>query len=219
MTESALTQWLLTAVANYGAPVVALTLFLGALGLPVPGSLMVIAAGAFIRQGILTLPQTFFWAAAGTLLGDLLSYGMGHFAGGRLMLRFGQSAVWQRASLEFLQRGGVSIFLTRFLLTPLAIPVNWIAATSRYGWIRFLRFDAVGELVWFVLYGGMGYVVGSQWEVLSALVQDFGGFAAGAALLGIAVGLWVQQNRRKNRASVSQLAFSENGALLEDTAV
>lgn len=219
MTESALTQWLLTAVANYGAPVVALTLLCGALGLPMPGSLMVIAAGAFVRQEVLLLPQTLLWAAMGTLLGDSLSYGMGRFAGAGLLRRFGQSAVWVRATDEFARRGGVSIFLTRFLLTPLAIPVNWIAGMSRYGFLRFLRFDVTGELLWFGLYGGMGYVVGSQWEVLSALVQDFGGFVAGAALLGIAAGLWAQQIRRKSRATMSVAESSAGGAPPADAAV
>ncbi|GAB4396491.1 MAG: hypothetical protein OHK0052_17860 [Anaerolineales bacterium] len=219
MTESVLTAWLLTAVANYGAPVVGLTLLCGALGLPVPGSLMVIAAGAFIRQELLALPQTLLWAAVGTLLGDSLSYGMGRFGGVWLLRRFGESAVWQRASGEFARRGGVSIFLTRFLLTPLAIPVNWIAGMSRYGFLRFLRFDAAGELMWFGLYGGMGYVVGSQWETLSALVQDFGGFVAGAALLGIAAGLWVQQNRRKRHDAVSAAKISEGDASPTDAAV
>lgn len=178
-----------------------------------------LAAGAFVRLEVLLLPQTLFWAAMGILLDDSLSYGMGWFASAGLVRRFGLSAVWLCVTDEFARRGGVSIFVTRFLLMPLVIPANWIAGMSRYGFLQFLRFDVIGELLWFGLYGGMGYVVGSQWEVLSALVQDFGGFVAGAALLGIAAGLWVQQIRRKSRATMSVAESSVGGALPADAAV
>ena len=46
-----MSDYFLTQVINYGAPLFALTIFLGALGLPVGASLMVIAVGAFSQQG------------------------------------------------------------------------------------------------------------------------------------------------------------------------
>ena len=51
-----MSDFLLTLIINYGAPVFAVMLFLGALGVPIGASVLVIAAGAFSQQGILNWP-------------------------------------------------------------------------------------------------------------------------------------------------------------------
>ena len=48
-----MSEFLLTQVINYGAPILGLILFIGALGVPFPGTFLVIAVGAFCRQGFL----------------------------------------------------------------------------------------------------------------------------------------------------------------------
>jgi membrane-associated protein len=56
MTEElSLTDFFLTGMITYGPPVLGLALLLGALGVPVPGTLFVLAAGAFVRQGVIGL--------------------------------------------------------------------------------------------------------------------------------------------------------------------
>jgi len=46
-------DYLLTQIINYGGPLFGLRLLLGALGIPLPASILLIAAGAFTQQGIL----------------------------------------------------------------------------------------------------------------------------------------------------------------------
>ena len=46
-----MSDFLLTLIINYGPPVFAALLFLGALGVPVGASVLVIAAGAFSLAG------------------------------------------------------------------------------------------------------------------------------------------------------------------------
>ena len=49
---------------------------------------------------------------------------------------------------------------------------------------RFLITVIAGEAIWIIVYGGLGYLFGSQWELISQFLNDFGGLALGLALLG-----------------------------------
>ena len=58
MNLSDLTHLPLSAIAAYCAGVLGLVFFLSALGVPLPSTLFVVAAGAFIQQGVLNLSTT-----------------------------------------------------------------------------------------------------------------------------------------------------------------
>ncbi len=204
MTEINLSEVFLTAMLTYGAPALGLALLAGALGIPLPGTLLLLAAGAFGRQGMLDLWIAAACGLAGVILGDSLSYGFGRFAKGPVERRFGRAAAWHKGQNLLQQRGGLAIFLTRFLLTALAIPVNLVAGSGGYPFWRFLAFDLSGELVWIILYIGLGYFVGSQFELLNSLISDFGG-----ALIGLIIAIagfyffirWQRAIRNKTRHS------------------
>jgi membrane-associated protein len=196
--DAGLTDFLLTGMITFGPSVFGLALLLGALGMPVPGTLFVIAAGAFVRQAIIEWFSTFGLGLLGAVLGDSLSFALGRFAKGWVQRRFGQSSVWQKAQETFQQRGGLAIYLTRFLLTPLAVPTNLIAGGSGYFLGRFLFYDIAGELTWIILYGGLGYIFGSQWEAVSQFISDFSGLLVGVVALGAGIYIWLR--RRQNQA-------------------
>lgn len=197
---SNLEDLILNYMVSYGSPVVALALFLGALGIPVPGTLLVIASGAFVRQEVLSLYSTPLMGLLGAVAGDTVVYGVGRFASIWIEKRFGGSAGWKKARDYFDQRGGAAIYLTRWLVTPLAVPVNLIAGSSRYPLSKFLLFDVSGELTWIVLYGGLGYAFGSQWELISEFISNFSGLIVG--VLAVGAGVYMLFRFRKKPAAV-----------------
>jgi membrane protein DedA with SNARE-associated domain len=188
-------DYLLTLLINYGAPAFAILLFLGALGVPVGASALVIAAGAFSQQGILSWPLMTVLGFAGAILGDALSFGIGYYAEDWVDQRFGRSKGWKSAEETFEKRAGLAIYLTRFLITALAIPINLIAGGSGLRLRRFMVYDSLGELTWIVLYGGLGYLFGSQWELVSEFISNFGGLLLGLVILGVGVWLWIRRSR------------------------
>lgn len=193
---SDLSDLLLTAIVTYGALALAAVFLLAALGLPLPSTLCVIAGGAFIQQGVLTLAPTVALGLLGVVLGDTLSYGMGRLLRHPIQRRYGQSPAWLRAEHYFARRAGIAIFLTRCLLTPIAVPINLVAGGSDYSLGRFVAYDAAGELVWLLVYGTLGYLFGSQWEYVSSLVSDASGMLVGLALAGAGVFALVRWQRR-----------------------
>ncbi len=184
LTDLDLNTLVLGWVTAYGSPMVALVLLIGALGIPVPATLIVIASGAFVRQNFLDMYSTPVLGLVGAVTGDVIVYAVGRFARLWIQRRLGQSDGWRKAQVFFDQRGGVAIYLTRWLVTPLAVPVNLIAGSSGYPVSKLLLFDITGELTWIVLYGGLGYAFGSQWELISDFISNFSGMIVGVVLLG-----------------------------------
>jgi membrane protein DedA with SNARE-associated domain len=197
-----MSDYLLTLVINYGAPAFGVLLFLGALGVPVGASVLVIAAGAFSQQGILNWSQAVFVGLIGAILGDAVSFGIGYHARYWVDRRFGRSVAWRSAKQSFEARAGLAIYLTRFLITALAVPTNLIAGGSGIQFRRFIIYDSLGELTWIILYGGLGYLFGSQWEVLSEFISNFGGLILGLVLLGF--GVWLARRRLRTIANAKQ---------------
>lgn len=200
MSESLSTSnYLLTQVINYGTPLFALILFLGAVGLPVGGSFMVIAMGAFIQQEFFTWPDALIFGLLGAIAGDALSFGMGYYAKDWVQNKFGATPAWVGARRSFEQRGGLAVYLTRFLITALAIPTNLIAGGSGYSFRRFMLYDIAGELTWLAVYGGLGYAFGAQWEAVNEFISNFGGFVLGAVILG--AGIWLARSSQNGAAN------------------
>lgn len=185
-----LTDYFLTGMVNYGAIILALVLLAGGMGIPLPGTLMVIVAGAFVRQGIMDLAPTMLLGLIGIVVGDSLSYAMGHYAKGWVRRKFGGNKNWLSAQKAFEKRGGIAIYLTRFLITPLALPTNLIAGSSDYTYKRFLVYVLAGEATWLLLFGGLGYAFGSQWEVINQLISDSSGFVLGIVALIASAYFW-----------------------------
>ncbi len=199
-----MSDFFLTQVINFGTPLIGIILLLGALGLPVGASVVVIAAGAFSQQGILEWPSAIAIGLVGAVIGDMLSYSMGHYAKGWTQKRFGNSPVWINASESFQNNAGWAIFLTRWLVTAVAIPTNLIAGGSGYKFSRFLVYDASGELIWIVLYGGLGYWFGSEWELVYEFISNFGGLILGLVIFGFGIKqAWNWQEKKKQPASLA----------------
>lgn len=187
MSDINLLSWLTTGMTTYGPALVGVVLLLAALGVPLPSSLLVVATGAFARQGVIDGATAAALGLAGAVAGDVAGYALGRMAGQRVKKLQARSRLWEKARTTFAQAGGPAVYLTRWAVTPIALPVNLLAGSSGYGFWRFLGFDAAGELTWIVLYGGLGYVLGSQWEWVSEQASVLGAGLAGTAVLLAAV--------------------------------
>lgn len=179
-------------ISTYGTPLITLLILLGAAGVPLPTSLVVVFSGALIRQDALEPGHILPLAMAGAVVGDMISYGIGRMARPWAEKHYGASAAWQKAQQFLARRGGLAVYLTRWLITSLGIATSVLAGSSRYPFRKFILFDIAGELTWMLLYGALGYLFSSQWETVSSLLSQLTGISAAALALAVGVVLLVR---------------------------
>jgi membrane protein DedA with SNARE-associated domain len=184
---------------SYGPLTLGLAMLLGPLGVPLPTPLFALAAGAFVRQGSIHWAPTLLLALFGALVGDSLGYGAGRFARGWVERFFGRSAAWHKARGRFTHNGGWAVYITRFLLTPLAAPTNLIAGGSGYAYRHFLAYDVAGTLTFLLFFGGLGYAFGPQWQIVSQALSQYMGWVLGLIVAAIALYLLLRRLFRKRR--------------------
>ena len=216
MSISDLSDSALTYIVTYGAFALGVILLLAAVGLPLPSTFVVLASGAFVQQGVLDLTSALVVGLLCVVLGDTLSYGMGRLLRRPINRRFGGSPAWLRAEEYFQKRGGLAIYLTRCVITPIAVPLNLVAGSSGYASQRFVGYAAAGELTWLLMYGTLGYLFGSQWEAVSTFISDFSGVLVGLAIAGVGVFALLRWARRPPAATSADSADATAAALTSD---
>lgn len=190
-----MTDWLLALVPTWGLWLVAATTLASCLALPIPASVIMLAAGGFAAAGDMVLWQVAAAALAGAMAGDQLGYAAGRRGGGRLLAVLARDATRAvaigKAATMMAGRGGLTVFLTRWLFSPLGPWVNLTAGALGFGWLRFTLWGAAGEAVWVVLYTGLGRAFGGNLQAAADLAGSTLGFlAAGAVALGL--GWWLR---------------------------
>jgi membrane-associated protein len=193
---SGFTDQLLTGLLNYGNPLLGGTLFLAALGVPLPATMMLMAAGAFTRQGVLGIEGAAMAAVLGAISGDGCSYLIGRYGATLLPARWRTGTGQSRVSQLFTRWGGWSVFLTRFLLTPIALPVNLLAGSTHYPWHRYMGAVMLGEVTWVLLFGGLGHYFAGQWEAIGQMTGDVVGLLLGVVLFVLGLSTLVIRSRK-----------------------
>jgi membrane protein DedA with SNARE-associated domain len=186
----------LSAFALYGLPVLFTMVMLGSAGLPIPGFILVIAAGALVEQGQMNLWAVLGLTFAAAVVGDSLGYLIG-LRGGRplayrLAGKFGRENTLRRAEGWAMHWGGLGIFLSRWLITTLGAALNLISGMTAYPFRRFLLFDIPGQIIWTIetvligvlLSDRLAYVLDLQGQVPWIVIGLIGVIIFGRALFG-----------------------------------
>lgn len=197
MTET-ITETLLALVPEYGSAMVGAVTFASCLALPVPASLVMLAGGAFAATGDLSLPVVASAAFAGAVVGDQAGWLVGR-SGSGLLQRVAASPARRhmlaRARARLERNGMVTVYLTRWLFSPLGPWVNLAAGATGLRWHRFTLGSITGELTWVALYVGLGWGFAAQVDRLGSLMGNLTGFAAAAGVAALlARALWRRRN-------------------------
>ncbi len=193
-----MTDWLLALVPTYGPWLLFCATFLSCIALPIPASVLMLAAGGFIAAGDLVLVSTAGAALVGAVLGDQAGYAAGRFGGARLLQRAGgQSGLLARASDMLARRGGLAVYFTRWLLSALGPYVNLAGGAAGLAWPRFTLWSVAGEGTWVALYVGLGYTFAGNLEAASAQAVSILGFL-GLGAVALFLGMWLFRSIQTN---------------------
>jgi len=192
-----MTDLLLELVTAYGLIILAGTIFLAALGVPVPGTVLLVLSGAFAAGGDLDPVLVVLTGFGAAIAGDFTGYFIGFSGGDWLQEKLGHSLLGKqvkKAEAFMAKWGGVGVFLSRWLVAPIGPTLNYVAGIGRFDWRRFVLWDVLGEIVWVGLYVGIGMLFSASALALVDLIASaswmllggFGMFLMGKRLLIVA---------------------------------
>ncbi len=163
---------LIRLISTYGYWVVALTIGLECLGLPLPGETILIAAAIYAG----TSHDLNIWflvgiAAFGAILGNTIGFWIGREGGYRFLLRYGLRLKLTTSRIKigeylFLIHGGKIVFFSRFVPV-MRIFGALLAGANRMSWPSFLLFNIAGGIIWALLYGGGAYYLGNKMHLFT----------------------------------------------------
>ncbi len=201
------------ALQQYGYPALWLIVFVAAAGVPVSGSLLLFASGAFATFGDFNLVILFPVALSAAVMGDNLSYFIGRRIGTPLLdwlerqkrFRFITPQAIERGLEYFRRRAAWKVFMSRFLIVALGGPVNIVAGLEKYPYRKFLFWDISGQILGAIIPLGLGYIFARSWEEVAGI---FGALSSlFLALLVVIIlcsmlGRKIFQSRSARRASI-----------------
>lgn len=168
MVMSILLLLLLHWLKMYGYPALWFTVFIAAVGTPLPISLVLLAVGAFAAHGDFNIALLIVITITASSSGDNVGYFIGKHWGSRMLLWLEQprrlhlipARAITQARLYFKRRGGWAIFLSRFLFSGFGGVINVLAGANLYSYQRFLLYDVTGEALGAVITLSLGYAFG-----------------------------------------------------------
>lgn len=187
-----ITQWVIGASGSpWVLPIVALLTILDAFLVIVPSETAVVALAILsVSSGTPNLALLIVVAALAAMIGDSLTYALGHQLGAPLLARIRSLRVqsvfaWARTALE--RRAALVIFVARYI--PYGrVAVNLVAGATGFGYRRFLPLSALACLAWSVYNVALGATVGA-WlgdnPVLAVFVSVVVAVAIGLLIDGV----------------------------------
>lgn len=172
-------------------------------GLVVPGDTVVLVAGSGV-QGVSDFLWLFLAVNAGSLCGESAGFFLGRFFGPRIRRswlgrRLGERN-WLRAERYLGRRGGVAVFLSRFLpVLHSLIPLAAGMAGMRYR--SFVLWTLPACVLWSGAYIGLASSVALSFEALAGRLKWAGFGLVGVVVAGLLVA-WLAKRlllKRENR--------------------
>jgi len=194
---------LMRLLQTYTYPVLVGLVLLESLGIPLPGEIALVTAAAYASLGHISIYVAISLAALGAIVGGALGYLIGLRGGLPLVLHYGgyigvRRRHVDRAHAFFEKHGAKTILFGRFI----AILRTWaaiVAGGAGMSFPKFVIYNAIGSVVWAIVFGWLGYYFGRDLPLLESYISR----VSLVLLVTLAVGIiaLVFWKRRKNPAS------------------
>jgi membrane protein DedA with SNARE-associated domain len=151
------------------------------LGLPLPATPLLLAAGALAGTGQMNLALAIGLPVLASLLGDFSWYQFGKVRGGKVLnllcrISLEPDSCVRKTEDAFVRHGARSLLLAKFVpgLNTMAPPLAGVIG-MRLG--RFLIFDALGALLYIGSFVFLGFIFSDQIEQLAVRIASLGFWA------------------------------------------
>ncbi|MGH2517505.1 MAG: DedA family protein [Ktedonobacterales bacterium] len=212
--------WLQHGIETYGYWVILVAVTLESLGVPFPGETSLLAGAIYAATtGRMSIAGVIVAAAAGAILGDNIGYSIGLYGGYPLArkittkLRLGDGALTYAQGF-FAKHGNKTVFFGRFF-SLLRLWVAFLAGVNRMPRLSFLFWNAFGGIVWAIIYGELGFLLGHNVSLLDQVLGGMGvaGIVAIVAFVALVIAARIVLRRRqKLKRQLASQASAEPSA-------
>lgn len=193
----------LALVHHYGYAGLFVVMILGNMALPVGAEIVVPIAGAAAGTGHLSS-----WvlvgaiATLGEIVGGILLYAIGYYAGEPVVHRFGRRAEHELARVHsyYERYGKLTVFLCRFIPFVRGI-ASLPPGVSRMQKRYFITYHALGSAVFCFGLAYLGFSFGRHFNTVAPALHRFALLIAGVAVLAVVLLVWIRR-RQGLRASL-----------------
>lgn len=159
---------ILEVLSSLGLPGVFIGVFLEAIGLPFPGSILVSLAGFLSKQGEFSIVSAWLVSMLGYVLGSFSAFMIGRYFGETLLARWKRYIRLTPERMEKAQRllqksAPVYVIGGRFLPT-IGNITPYVAGISNISMVKYLVCDMVHAVLWLTIFLGAGVVFGNEWH-------------------------------------------------------
>lgn len=187
---------------EYGYLLLFATVLAEQLGLPIPSTPVLLAAGALAGQENFSFGLLLVLAVSAAVLSDIAWYFLGRSKGHQILkllcrISLEPDTCVRRTEGVFWKQGAKMLLYAKFVpvLNTTAPPLAGVVGMPLG---RFLAFDLAGSVIWVGAFIGAGYLFSDQLEFVAELAAQLGGWLA--VLLVASLGgyiLYKYLNRRK----------------------
>ncbi|MCI1280527.1 MAG: DedA family protein/thiosulfate sulfurtransferase GlpE [Nitrospira sp.] len=177
-------------LAEHGASVLFWVVFIEQVGLPIPAIPLLIAAGALVGAGKMSLATALLVPIAAALPPDLAWYYLGRIKGGKVLgflcrLSLEPDSCVRDTENLFQRYGPRGLLLAKFIpgFNTVAPPLAGIVGMAV---TTFALYDIAGTLIWAAVSAGVGALFSNQLEQLATLLDQAGGLMLVVVLIGLA---------------------------------
>jgi membrane protein DedA with SNARE-associated domain len=168
-------------LVRHGYAVLFLSVLAEQLGLPLPATPFIVAAGALAHMGQMNLAVAILLATVASVLADLSWYQIGRLRGVKvlhLLCRISLEPDYcvRRTENSFSRHGAKTLLIAKFVpgISTVAPP---LAGINHLPLARFLIYDGTGALLWIGSFMLLGYLFSNQLEQVINYTERFGSLA------------------------------------------
>ena len=185
-------------IAGYGLVAVFVLMTFESCGFPFPSEVIMPTSGLLASAGHMNLIAAIVAGALANLVGSLIAYAVAARFGEPLLLGPGRYVGIRRHHLEladgWFRRWGLIAVLVGRVLPVIRTYISFPAGLARVDVIRFSVLTFVGALPWCAALAVVGYVLGRNYDRISAPIEK--GALVLAAAVVIVVVIWYVRGRQ-----------------------
>jgi membrane protein DedA with SNARE-associated domain len=195
--------FLLSALLLYKYWALFIAFILAAIIIPIPVNTLLLASGAFASQGYMSFSISLIVVVIGNVIGDCIDYLLARIYGRSILhkMRIRVPSYIERLERFVGKYPGSTIFITRFVGTiePLT---SLLCGFIGIGFVIFIVYDILGNIVsnGLVLYAG--YILGSYWQDFTGILNITNYILMAVIILIVILALIWQKNKKSAKSMV-----------------